>query len=147
MRWLWIDRFLTFESGKSARAVKNLSLAETRSLQDWNLRYGVAKADGVAEVASVGGFVKQYNIVVDPQRLRALDIPLAKIREAVRGSNMDTGGRTIELSEFEFMVRGRGYVKSMSDLEQIVLKAEGGTPVLLKDVARASSSGRTSDAA
>ncbi|MBA3518080.1 MAG: efflux RND transporter permease subunit, partial [Rhizobiales bacterium] len=115
---------------------KNLSLAETRSLQDWTLRYGAAKADGVAEVASVGGFVKQYNIVVDPQRLRALDIPLAKIREAVRGSNMDTGGRTIELSEFEFMVRGRGYVKSIGDLEQIVLKVESGTPVLLKDVAR-----------
>ncbi len=119
-----------------AVVAKNRDLAETRSLQDWNIRYGIAKAEGVAEIASVGGFVKQYNIVVDPQRLRALGIPLQKIREVVRGSNMDVGGRTIELSEFEFMVRGRGYLRSIRDLEQIMLKSEGGTPVLLKDVAR-----------
>jgi copper/silver efflux system protein len=115
---------------------RNLSLAETRSLQDWNIRYAISKAEGVAEIASVGGFVKQYNVIVDPQRLRTLGIPLSKVREAVRASNMDTGGRTVELSEFEFMVRGRGYVKNVGDLEQIVLKAEDGTPVLLKDVAR-----------
>ena len=115
---------------------RNLSLAETRSLQDWNIRYAISKAEGVAEIASVGGFVKQYNVIVDPQRLRTLGIPLSKVREAMRASNMDTGGRTVELSEFEFMVRGRGYVKNVGDLEQIVLKAEDGTPVLLKDVAR-----------
>ena len=115
---------------------RNLSLAETRSLQDWNIRYAISKAEGVAEIASVGGFVKQYNVIVDPQRLRTLGIPLSKVREAVRASNMDTGGRTVELSEFEFMVRGRGYVKNVGDLEQIVIKAEDGTPVLLKDVAR-----------
>ncbi|MFH1554281.1 MAG: CusA/CzcA family heavy metal efflux RND transporter [Pseudomonadota bacterium] len=114
---------------------KDRTLAELRSLQDWTIRYGVAKAEGVAEVASVGGFVKQYNIVVDPQRLRAFGIPLQKVREAVRASNTDTGGRSVELSEFEFMVRGRGYLRGIGDLEQIVLKSDGGTPVLLRDVA------------
>ncbi len=115
---------------------KDKSLADLRSLQDWTIRYGIAKAEGVAEVASVGGFVKQYNIIVDPNRLRSLNIPLAKVRDAVRGSNMDVGGRTVELSEFEFVVRGRGYVKSISDLSNVVLKVDKGTPVLLKDVAR-----------
>jgi Cu(I)/Ag(I) efflux system membrane protein CusA/SilA len=115
---------------------KNMSLAELRSLQDWNIRYGIAKAEGVAEVASVGGFVKQYNVVVDPSRLRSLNIPLSKVRDVIRGSNMDVGGRTVELSEFEFIVRGRGYLKSIADLSSVVLKVENGTPVLLKDVAR-----------
>src|SRR5438132_937866 len=112
------------------------SLAELRTVQDWYIRYGIAKAEGVAEVASVGGFVKQYSVVIDPRRLQALGIPLAKIREALRTSNMDVGGRTVELAETEFAVRGRGYIKSLSDLEQIVVKNERGVPVLLKDVAR-----------
>jgi copper/silver efflux system protein len=119
-----------------AVVAKNLSLAESRSLQDWTIRYAAAKAEGVAEIASVGGFVKQYNVVVEPSRLRALNIPLSKVREVVRGSNMDVGGRTVELSEFEFMVRGRGYINSLKDLEQAVLKVDGGTPILLRDVAR-----------
>jgi Cu(I)/Ag(I) efflux system membrane protein CusA/SilA len=114
----------------------NMSLAELRSLQDWNVRFGIAKAEGVAEVASVGGFVKQYNVVVDPNRLRSLNIPLSKVRDVIRGSNMDVGGRTVELSEFEFIIRGRGYLKNISDLSNVVLKVENGTPVLLKDVAR-----------
>jgi copper/silver efflux system protein len=112
------------------------SLAELRTLQDWYIRYGLAKAEGVAEVASVGGFVKQYSIVIDPRRLQALGIPLARIRDAVRTSNMDVGGRTVELAETEFAVRGRGYIKSLADLEQIVVKSDKGVPVLLKDVAR-----------
>ncbi len=119
-----------------ALRANNMSLAELRSLQDWSVRYGIAKAEGVAEVASVGGFVKQYNVVVDPGRLRSLNIPLSKVRDAIRGSNMDVGGRTVELSEFEFIVRGRGYLKSIADLSNVVLKVENGTPVLLKDVAR-----------
>ena len=90
----------------------------------------------MAEVASVGGFVKQYSVVIDPRRLQALGIPLSRIRDVIRDSNMDVGGRTVEVSETEFAVRGRGYVKSLSDLEQIVVKNEGGVPVLLKDVAR-----------
>jgi Cu(I)/Ag(I) efflux system membrane protein CusA/SilA len=115
---------------------KNHSLAELRSLQDWYVRYGLAKAEGVAEIASVGGFVKQYNVVIDPQRLRSFGIPLSKVRDAIRASNMDVGGRTVELSEFEFVVRGRGYLKGIPDLQKIVLKNEGGTPVLMQDVAR-----------
>ena len=111
-------------------------LSELRSLQDWYIRYGIAKADGVAEVASAGGFVKQYSVVVDPRRLQALNIPLSKIRDVIRDSNMDVGGRTVELSETEFAVRGRGYIKGIEDLEQIVVKSNRGVPVLLKDVAR-----------
>jgi copper/silver efflux system protein len=119
-----------------ALLAKNRTLAELRSLQDWSLRYGLSKAEGVAEIASVGGFVKQYNVVVDPQRLRSFGIPLSKVREAIRASNMDVGGRTVELSEFEFLIRGRGYLKGVPDLQKIVLKNDGGTPVLLQDVAR-----------
>jgi Cu(I)/Ag(I) efflux system membrane protein CusA/SilA len=112
------------------------SLAELRSTQDWQVRFAVAKAEGVAEVASVGGFVRQYSVVVDPRRLKAFDIPLSKVREAIRASNMDVGGRVVELAETEFMVRGRGYLRGLEDIEQIVLKAEAGAPVLLRDVAR-----------
>ncbi len=112
------------------------TLAELRTTQDWQVRFAVAKAEGVAEVASVGGFVRQYSVIVDPRRLRAFNIPLTRVREAIRDSNMDVGGRVVELAETEFMVRGRGYLKSIADLEQIVLKAEAGTPVLVKDVAR-----------
>ena len=115
---------------------KKRSLAELRTTQDWQVRFAVAKAEGVAEVASVGGFVRQYSIVIDPRRLRAYDISLTRIRDAVRASNMDVGGRVVELAETEFVVRGRGYLRGIADIEQIVLKAEGGTPVLIKDVAR-----------
>ncbi|MGO6929955.1 efflux RND transporter permease subunit [Rhizobium ruizarguesonis] len=119
-----------------AVVAKNLTLAELRSLQDWVVRFGVSKSEGVAEVASVGGFVKQYSIVVDPSRLKAQGISLNDISNAVRASNTDVGGRTIELSEFEFMVRGRGYLKGISDIENIVLKTQGGTPLRLGDVAK-----------
>ncbi len=112
------------------------TLAELRTNQDWQVRYGIAKAEGVAEVASVGGFVRQYSVVVDPRRLQTLGISIDKIRDALRASNRDVGGRTIELAEREFAIRGRGYVKNISDLEQIVIKNDRGTPVLLKDVAR-----------
>lgn len=115
---------------------KELNLADTRSIQDWNLRFALAKAEGVAEVASIGGFVKQYNVVLDPQRMRDRGITVARMREAIRASNADVGGRTVELSEFEYVIRGKGYIKDINDLGNIVLKASGGTPVLLKDVAR-----------
>ncbi|MBP1886337.1 efflux RND transporter permease subunit [Sinorhizobium mexicanum] len=118
-----------------AVVAKEMTLAELRSLQDWLVRFAASKAEGVAEVASVGGFVKQYNIVVDPSRLRAQGISLSTVRDAVRASNQDVGGRTLELSEFEFMVRGRGYIKSPADIENIVLKSERGAPLLIKDVA------------
>jgi Cu(I)/Ag(I) efflux system membrane protein CusA/SilA len=115
---------------------KEMSLAELRSLQDWTIRYGISKAEGVAEVASVGGFVKQYNVVVDPRRLRAQGISLQKLRDAVRSSNVDVGGRTVEMSEFEFVVRGRGYLRGIEDIENIVLKTDAGTSLRVKDIAR-----------
>jgi Cu(I)/Ag(I) efflux system membrane protein CusA/SilA len=107
-----------------------------RTIQDWYVRYGIAKSEGVAEVASVGGFVKQYSVVIEPRRLQGLGVTPAKIRDALRASNMDVGGRTVELAETEFAIRGRGYIKSLQDLEQIVVKSDRGVPVLLKDVAR-----------
>jgi Cu(I)/Ag(I) efflux system membrane protein CusA/SilA len=112
------------------------TLAELRSLQDWYVRFGLAKAQGVAEVASVGGFVRQYNVVLDPVKLRSFGIPLGRVIEAIRQSNRETGGRVVEMAETEFMVRGRGYLRDAADLELIVLKAGGPTPVLIRDVAR-----------
>jgi len=112
------------------------SLDELRSYQDWTLRYAVQSVPGVAEVASIGGFVKQYQITVDPNRLSAYKLPLDQVVEAVRESNNETGGRVLELSGTEYMVRGRGYSKSTGDFESIVVKVEDGVPVLLKDIAR-----------
>src|SRR3954453_23676729 len=115
---------------------KELNLADTRTIQDWNLKFALAKAEGVAEVASVGGFVRQYNVILDPQRMRDLGITMQKARDAIRAGNADVGGRTVELSEFEYVIRGKGYIKSINDLGEIVLKTNNGTPVLLKDIAR-----------
>lgn len=115
---------------------ENLSLAELRSLQDWVVRFGASRAEGVSEVASVGGFVKQYSVTVDPVRMRAQGITLSDIGKAISESNMDTGGRTGELSEFEFMVRGRGYLAGTEDIGNITLRSIGGVPINLKDVAR-----------
>jgi copper/silver efflux system protein len=114
----------------------SLNLAETRTLQDWYARFAAAKADGVAEVSSVGGLVKQYNVVVDPKRLLALGLTLDDVRKAIAGSNRDAGGRVVELSETEHAVRGRGYLKSAADIEAIALKSIGGVPVAIKDIAR-----------
>jgi len=115
---------------------KDRDLGELRATQDWQLRYALAKAEGVAEVASVGGFVRQYSVVVDPRLLQSFGISLNTVRNAIRSSNMDTGGRTVEIAETEYAIRGRGLFKSVADIESIVLKATGGTPVLLRDVAR-----------
>lgn len=115
---------------------KDLSLADTRTLQDWTMRFGLAKAEGVAEVAPVGGFVRQYNVILDPQRMRDLGITMQKVREAIRASNADVGGRTVELSEFEYVIRGRGYLKGIGDIGDVVLKSNSGTPVLVRDIAR-----------
>ena len=113
------------------------TLAELRSVQDWLIRFQLTKASGVAEVASVGGFEREYQVVVDPRKLQAFGIPLSRVSEAVRASNQDVGGRTIEMTETEYMVRGRGYLTGTGDLERVVLKASpNGTPVLLRDVAR-----------
>jgi Cu(I)/Ag(I) efflux system membrane protein CusA/SilA len=109
---------------------------ELRSFQDWFLRYAVQSVPGVAEVATVGGQVKQYQITVNPTALAAYRLPLEAVIQAVRKGNADVGGRLVEISGREYMVRGRGYVKTVEDLEQLVLKAEGGTPVTVKDVAK-----------
>ena len=111
-------------------------LQQLRSIQDWFLRYELTSVPGVSEVASVGGFVKQYQIVVDPNKLLAYNIPLQKIRTAIQRSNNDVGGRLVEMGETEFMVRGLGYIKGIKDLETIPLAADTlGIPILLKNVA------------
>ncbi len=112
-----------------------LSPAELRSLQDWTLRYRVQSVPGVAEVASLGGFVKQYQVTVDPIRLKAFQLAIMDVASAVRASNDEVGGRLLEFGGREYMVRGRGYLRSKEDLERIVLKTDArGTPVLLRDV-------------
>ncbi len=117
----------------------NLDLAELRSLQDWHLRYELQTVPGVAEVASVGGHVRQYQVEVDPNNLAAYGLTLSHVRHAIERSNNDIGGRLIEQAETEFMVRGRGYVSSTSDLEQVAVGAsESGTPILLRNVATVS---------
>ncbi len=114
----------------------NRTLAELRTIQDWFVRYQLTKAQGVSEVASVGGFVKTYQVTVEPRKLQAYGIPLNKVSEVIRASNRDVGGRVIEMAETEFVVRGRGYLRGISDIENLVLKAEKGIPVLIRDVAR-----------
>jgi len=119
-----------------AVVAKNRTLAELRTIQDWFLRYQLTKAHGVAEVASIGGFVQQYQVTVDPVRLRAYGVPLGRVIEIIRDSNRDVGGRVVEMAETEYMVRGRGYLRGIADLESLVVRTEGGTPVLLRDIAR-----------
>ncbi len=114
-------------------------LAQLRSIQDWFLRYELASVPGVSEVASVGGYVKQYQVVVDPNKLRAYNIPIQKIRMAIKRSNSDVGGRLVEMGETEFMVRGLGYIKSIEDLYNVPLKVDDrGVPILLRNVATVS---------
>jgi copper/silver efflux system protein len=111
---------------------------ELRSYQDWFLRYAVQSVPGVSEVATVGGQVRQYQVTVNPNALAAYKLPLEAVIQAVKRGNNDVGGRLVELSGREYMVRGRGYVKKIADIEDLVLKAEGGTPVKIKDVATVS---------
>src|SRR5574341_2039583 len=111
---------------------------ELRSYQDWFLRYALQSVPGVSEVATVGGQVRQYQVTVNPSSLAAYRIPLDAVISAVRRGNNDVGGRLVELSGREYMVRGRGYVKEIADIESMVLRSEGGTPVTIKDVATVS---------
>ncbi|MFZ2162776.1 MAG: efflux RND transporter permease subunit [Sideroxyarcus sp.] len=112
------------------------NLAELRTMQDWYVRYQLTKAHGVAEVASIGGFVQQYQVTVDPLKLRSYGISLNKVSQVIRESNRDVGGRVVEMAETEYMVRGHGYLRGKADIENLVVKAERGTPVLLRDIAR-----------
>ncbi len=117
----------------------NHDLQQLRSIQDWYLRYELTSVDGVSEVASLGGYVKQYQVEVDPDRLLAYHVGIPQIRRAIQKSNNDVGGRLVEMAETEFMVRGLGYIKSVKDLESVVVGTDGkGTPILLRDVGRVS---------
>ncbi|MDQ6999328.1 MAG: CusA/CzcA family heavy metal efflux RND transporter [Mariprofundus sp.] len=114
----------------------NHDLAELRSIQDWYMRYALQTVNGVSEVASMGGFVKQYQVEVDPNALAEYGIPLAKVKHAIKRSNNDVGGRLIEMGETEYMVRGKGYLKGIPDLESIPVGVDNhGTPILLRNVA------------
>ncbi|UTW59467.1 efflux RND transporter permease subunit [Kordiimonas sp. SCSIO 12603] len=111
-------------------------LAQLRSIQDWFLKYELQTVEGVSEVATIGGMVKQYQVVVNPARLRAYDIPLNKVKMAIKMGNQETGGRVIEMAEAEYMVRASGYIDEIADLEAIPISlSPNGTPVLLKDIA------------
>ncbi len=114
----------------------NHSLDQLRALQDWYVRYQLTQVPGISEIASIGGFVRQYSVTVDPARLRQYGIGLDRVSQVIADSNRDVGGRSIELNETEYMVRSRGYLRGSADLEQLVLSAEHGTPVLIRDVAR-----------
>jgi Cu(I)/Ag(I) efflux system membrane protein CusA/SilA len=111
-------------------------LAYLRTLQDWFLKFELATVDGVSEVASVGGFVKEYQVLVDPNRLRAYDVPLHRIQAAVKAASQEVGGRVLEKGEMELMIRSKGYITNIDELKKVVVYAKSGTPVLLSDVAR-----------
>ena len=115
---------------------KDKTLAELRTIQDWYLRYQLTKAHGVAEIASLGGFVQTYQVTVDPQKLRTYGIPLAKVSQVIRDSNRDVGGRVVEMAETEYMVRSKGYLRGKRDIEMLAVKSDRGTPVLIRDIAR-----------
>ena len=117
-------------------AAKDRTLDELRTIQDWFLRYQLIAAQGISEIASVGGFVKSYQVTVDPRRMQAYGIPLKTVSEVIAASNRDVGGRVIEMAESEYVVRGRGYLRGIDDLEKLVVRAHAGMPVLLRDVAR-----------
>jgi copper/silver efflux system protein len=124
----WVYEYaLVDDSGKH-------DLAQLRSIQDWNLRYAFCSVKGVAEVAPVGGFVKQYQVDLDPNALVAYNIPLSEVVNAIKMSNADVGGKVFEVATTEYYIRGRGYIKKIEDIENIVLKVENGTPVYLKNV-------------
>src|SRR6266481_2365933 len=110
------------------------SLADLRSIQDWYLRYQLETVSGVAEVATIGGFVKQYQVNLDPDKLRAYGIPLSTVIEKVRGSTNEVGGRLLEMGGAEYMIRGLGYLRSLSDLETVPVATKNGTPVLIRDL-------------
>ena len=115
---------------------KDKTLAELRTIQDWYLRYQLTKAHGVAEIASLGGFVQTYQVTVDPQKLRTYGISLSKVSQVIRDSNRDVGGRVVEMAETEYMVRSKGYLRGKLDIEMLAVKSDRGTPVLIRDIAR-----------
>jgi Cu(I)/Ag(I) efflux system membrane protein CusA/SilA len=124
----WVYEYLIVDHNR------RYSLADLRSLQDWFLRYQIATVPGVAEVASIGGFVRQYQVRLDPDKLRAYNIPLSTIIDRVRDSTNEIGGRLIEMGGAEYMIRGLGYLRSVADLETVPVASKNGTPVLVRDL-------------
>src|SRR5947209_18299319 len=114
------------------------SLADLRSLQDWHLRYALETVPGVAEVASIGGFVRQYQVQLDPSKLLAYNIPLSLVIDRVKASPNEVGGRVLDLSGARYMIRGLGYLRSLDDLAMVAVGSKNGTPVLLRDLDRKS---------
>ena len=132
------DRRISSRELQRAANFRGLDLAQLRTIQDWYLRYDLMSLEGVSEVASVGGFVRQYQVEVDPEKLRAFGVTLSRVRDAIRDANLETGGRLVEMAETEFMVRSHGYIESIDDLETIPVAVDPKrhTPVLLRQVAR-----------
>src|SRR5438093_4072520 len=124
----WVYEYLVIDKSHQH------SLADLRSLQDWFLRYQLETVPGVAEVASIGGFVRQYEVQLDPNMLRAYAIPLMTVIDRIRASTNEVGGRVLELGGAEYMIRGLGYLKSLSDLENVPVATKNGTPVLIRDL-------------
>src|SRR5579862_267198 len=124
----WIYEYALVDHGHSQ------SLADLRSLQDWFLRYQLATVPGVAEVATIGGFVRQYQVNLDPDKLRAYGIPLSSVIDKIRASTNEVGGRLLEMGGAEYMIRGLGYLRSLSDLETVPVTTKNGTPVLVRDL-------------
>jgi copper/silver efflux system protein len=124
----WVYEYVVVDRGHQR------SLAELRSIQDWYLRYQLETVPGVAEVATIGGFVKQYQVNLDPNKLRAYNIPLATVIEKVQASTNEVGGRLLEMGGAQYMIRGLGYLRSLSDLESVPVTTKNGTPVLVRDL-------------
>jgi len=124
----WVYEYALVDKGQTH------SLADLRSLQDWHLRYQLETVPGVAEVATIGGYVRQYQVRLDPQKLLAYNIPLSTVIDRVKASTNEVGGRVLDLSGAQYMIRGLGYLRSLSDLEQVAVGSKDGAPVLLRDL-------------
>ena len=124
----WVYEYVLVDRGH------NQSLADLRALQDWKVRYALETVQGVAEVASIGGFVRQYQVRLDPNRMLALKVPLQSVIDKIRASNNEVGGRVLEMSGADYQIRGLGYIKSLADLENIPVADHAGTPVLIRDL-------------
>src|SRR5271170_5615455 len=124
----WVYEYLLIDKSH------NLNLADLRSLQDWHVRYELETVPGVAEVSTIGGFEKQYQVKLDPKRLLALHVPLQTVIDRIRASNSEVGGRVLEMTGADYLIRGLGYIKSLSDIEKIPVASNNGTPVLVRDL-------------
>ena len=132
----WVYEYAVVDTLRADGSSGRNDLAELRSIQDWFLKFELQSVSGVSEVATIGGFVKQYQIVMNPYKLRAYNLPLEQVIQAIKNANSEVGGSVIELAEAEYMVRSKGYISSVSDLEEIVIQVnKNGIPLLLRDIA------------